>query len=243
MDTNIFTKFGMTSTESKIYTEIAKNRENSIGILIKKTGLHRGTVYNSINNLIKKGFVSFIDKQGARMYSIIKGTIFKNIIDEKNRELIEKLLSELNNLQEDNKNQEVGVYYGIQAFKKLFLDIYDISKQNDLEYLFLGEGGKMTDAVGQPYYRYTQELKKKMKVLCRIILSKETKNLPYRKYTTGDIKYLPTKISSPVNFWIYSDNVLLVIWDSNPLISIKIENKHLADGFRNYFEYLWKISK
>jgi DNA-binding MarR family transcriptional regulator len=249
MDMDILTKFGMTPTEAKIYGEIGKYQETAIGPIIKKSGLHRGTVYNSINNLIKKGFVSFIDKQETRKYRIIGESIFKNIIDEKNRELkenqleAEKLLNDLNKLKATNDNQEVAVYYGLQSFKELFLDLYGECKKDKLDYLFLGEGGKMADAVGNSYYKYTQDLKKKMKIPCRIILSKETKSLPYRKHTIGNIRYLPTKISSPVNFWIYGNKVLLVLWDSNPLISIKIESLQLANGFRNYFEYLWGISK
>jgi predicted transcriptional regulator len=249
MDIEVLTKFGMTNVEAKVYLEIAKLDETPIGPVIKKTGLHRGTVYNCINSLIKKGFVGFVNKNGMNYYKSSGSKMFENLIKDKKSELeenknkIDRLLEDINRLQKSAENQEVQVFYGVSAFKNLFLEIYDECREKNIEYLFLGEGGKMTDAVGQPYYKYTQELKKKMRLGCRIILSRETKALPYRKYTVGNIKYLPTKISSPVNFWIYHNKVLLVIWDSNPLISIRITSNALADGFRNYFEYLWNVSK
>ena len=56
MDVNELVSFGMTKTEAKIYLEISKLDETKIGPIIKRTGLHRGTVYNAINDLIEKGF-------------------------------------------------------------------------------------------------------------------------------------------------------------------------------------------
>lgn len=77
---------------------------------------------------------------------------------------------------------------------------------------------------------------------CKIILNKENIAPPHLKYVVGNIKYLSTKIDSPVNYWIYDDIVLLVLFQTRPLISIKIKTKLLANSFKNYFEYLWEIA-
>lgn len=248
MEINLLEKFGMTPTEAKVYSEIAKISETTIGPIIKKTGLHRGTVYNCINSLSKKGFLSCSNRSGVGIYKITGKKVFDIMLSQKKEEVAIEM-EELQNLFENflnskkESNNEAEIIYGLNGFKKLFLDMYEECNAKKSEYLFLGEGGKMTEAVGQPYYQYTQDLKKKMKIECRIILSKESKNLSYRKYTFGDIRYLPTKISSPVNFWIYEDKVVMVLWDSKPLISIKLSGKGIADGFRNYFEYLWTLSR
>jgi predicted transcriptional regulator len=248
MDLSVLTKFGMTPIEAKVYAEITKNEENRIGLIIKKTNLHRGTVYNSIHNLIEKGFVLIVNKSGISHYKSTGKKIFEILSNQqkedsdKNIKELDSLFTNIYNLKKEGK-QEVDLIYGLNGFKKVYLEMYDECKEKNQEYLFMGEGGKMTLAVGEGYYKFTQKLKNKMKLNCRIILSKETKNLPYRKYTEGNIKYLPTKVSSPVNFWIYSNKVIIALWDSSPLICIKIIGEDTANGFRNYFEYLWKIAK
>lgn len=249
MNVEYLISLGLTPTESKVYLEIAKFNETEIGKIIKITGLHRGSVYNAIEDLIKKGFISFLDRQGHRYYKISGKKIFENIIEEKisTAENLQKKLSnlfeEIERKKPENSNQEVEVFYGISSFKNLFLEIYDECKKRDIEYLFQGMGGEMQDATGEAFYKYTQKLKKKLKVKCRVILDKATLKHSYHKHVKGNIRYLSSKINSPINFWIYGDNVLIVIFGATPLVSIKIKSKLLSDGFTSYFEELWKIAK
>jgi len=249
MDINELISFGMTKTEAKIYLEISKLDETKIGSIIKRTELHRGTVYNAINDLIEKGFLSLIDKDRQRFYKISGNKIFENIIKEKQDSIlkeskqIEKFFKNLDKLKEKTSKQEVEAFYGLKAFKALFLEIYDECKKNDFEYLFQGRGGEMQDETGAAFYRYTQKLKKKMKIKCRVILDKENLHHSYHKYVIGNIKYLSSDIYSPVNLWIYGDALLLVLFGAKPLISIRIKSEGLSDGFRNYFENLWRIAE
>lgn len=243
MEFELLRKFGMTNTEIKVYLEITKVHETKIGPITKKTGLHRGTVYNALTSLIKKGFVIYTDKKNVRYYRTSGDKIFKQLIREKEEELKEdkEKIDELAKITKNLPDEEVDVkiLFGVEAFKTLFLEIYDECKKCDCEYLFQGRGGEMQDAVGEGFYKYTQKLKKKMRIKCRVILSKETKNLAYHKYTVGIIKYLSTKVYSPINLWIYGDTVLFVLFKTNPLTSIKIKSSSVADGLRNYFETIW----
>jgi DNA-binding MarR family transcriptional regulator len=238
-------KFGMTKTEAKIYLELSKLGETKIGDIIKITGLHRGTVYNALNDLIEKGFVGFVDVQEGRMYKVSGKSIFLNVVDEKHKEIeagkkhIDEFFRQLSRLKQEVTEQKVKVLYGLDAFKMLFLDMYKECRAKKTEYLFMGEGGKMSDAVGLGYYKHTQKLKKDLKIKCRIILSRESRSLPYHQYCQGNKRYMPTKVPSPVNFWIYGSKVLFVIWDSKPLVSIVVQSNQLANGFRNHFEGLW----
>jgi len=54
------------------------------------------------------------------------------------------------------------------------------------------------------------------------------------------VRYLEVK--SPATTTIYNDKVAIHILTDKPLIII-IKNKDIADGYRNYFEILWKIAK
>jgi len=239
---------GLTKTEAKVYLELARIGETSIGNVIKSSGLHRGTVYNVLNNLAKKGFISFIDKDGKRYYKISGEKIFSNIFEQKKKTIeseeknLEKLFSEFNRLKTSSA-QEVDVFYGTESFKTLFLEVYDSCKKTNSEYLFQGRGGEIQDTLGEAFYKYSQKLKKKMKIKCRAILDLENRKHSYHKYVIGSLKYLTSKSQSPVSFWIYGDTVLIVLFGAKPLTSIRIKSEGLSDSFRGYFEYLWSISK
>jgi len=246
METNDLMSFGMTYTEAKIYKEISKLGKIPIGPIIKRTGLHRGTVYNCINNLIEKGFVGFIDKD-KRYYGVSGTGIFKDILKNKEkilkdeRKKIEEYSKEISENNKKPGKQEVRVFSGVSAFKALFLEMLDECGEKKEPYISQALGGEMRKGVGGGFYKYSQKLKKRKGIKCRIILSKKSKDLPHHKYTEGDIRYLPSKIQSPVNFWIYCDKILFVVWEEKPVTIIKIQSGPLANSFKKYFDNLWEV--
>ncbi|MDO8460629.1 MAG: helix-turn-helix domain-containing protein [Nanoarchaeota archaeon] len=246
MDNDLLKNFGMTNTEIKVYLEIGKNGETKIGPIIQRTGLHRGTVYNSLTSLVDKGFISFSDKENIRYYKVSGEKIFKQILEDKEKEIIEEKSSISNIFNSfvlaDKKETDFNVYFGVNSFKNLFLDIFESCKKDKSEYLFLGMGGEMLDAVGEGFYKYTQQLKKKENLKYRGILAKESINHAYKKNIYGNTRYISTPVFSPINLWIYGDTALLVLFKTDPLTIIKIKSRPLADGFRNYFEVLWSSS-
>ena len=241
--------FGMTRVEATVYLELSRFRECKIGTIINRTGLHRGTVYNAISNLMKKGYLSFVDKEGSRHYRLSGKNIFRDNIKRKKEQLesemekVNRFFDEIEKMRAADDTQEVQTFYGIEAFKSLFLEIFYYCSKRNIEYLFQGMGGEMMQATGEGFYKYTQEKKRQMAVRCRVILAKETKKMKYHRYTHGNIRYLPTRIKSPINFWIYDKYLLMVLFGTEPLVSIKVRSSNLSDGFRNYFENLWKISE
>ena len=41
---------------------------------------------------------------------------------------------------------------------------------------------------------------------------------------------------------IYGDKVAFVVWTEKPVVTI-INNSHVADSYRQLFNFLWKVSK
>ena len=244
-----FESFGLTPTETKIYTEVAHLGEIKIGDLIKRTELHRGTVYNVILRLVEKGFLSFIIKSGCKWYTVTGKKIFqeklkKEELDIKSKILdVEKFFEHVEEISKDKENADVKIYYGVESFKNLFLEMYDTCKKQKIEYLFMGKGGEMAKATGMGFYEYTQKLKKKLGIICRVLIDRQAKKLEFHKSMQGNRKYLETNTDSPINFWIYDNTTFIVLFESKPLVSIKIQSKTLSDAFRNYFETIWRTTK
>ncbi len=246
MNTEVFTKFGMTPVEAQVYSSILGLKDTPMGHIIKKTGLHRGTVYNSLINLIRKGFVSFIDKTGLRYYNASDSRVFESIIEEQKKELeehkktVDKILSDFKCGQEGLGPQEVGVYNGVASFKSLFLEMYEFCKNGKIEYLFQGKGGEMEEAVGEAFYKYTKKLRAESKIKCRMILDSKYSKIDEKESSIVKKRFVSNKVNSPVNYWIYGDNILMVLFEIEPLTIIKIRSANLAASMRDYFEHLWK---
>jgi hypothetical protein len=78
----------------------------------------------------------------------------------------------------------------------------------------------------------------KNKVKVKIIAEdKSISNIPL-----SEIKYLPNKYSSPLAMNIYQDKTAIILWAKDP-IAIVIKNKEITQGYKNYFELMWKIAK
>jgi sugar-specific transcriptional regulator TrmB len=242
-------KFGMTKTEAKLYLSIARLGETMIGPIVKSTGLHRGTVYNSINDLVEKGFVSFIDKGGLRYYKATGQKIFNSILSERIHEN-DKQKIELGDFFEDLAkyekkpvDNEVAVFYGKDALKTALISMINHCEKHNCEFIFLGDGREINDNLGEGFFLYLQRLKKKKGVKARVLLDMIHREHQHHKQLVGLVGYLSNKVYTPVNFWIYEDRVLLVLFKANPLTIIKIRSENLADSFRNYFECLWDVSE
>jgi hypothetical protein len=56
-------------------------------------------------------------------------------------------------------------------------------------------------------------------------------------------RFLPKEIESPAVINIYGDRVINVLWKNNKPLCFMLINKEIADSYRQYFNYLWSLSK
>lgn len=56
-----------------------------------------------------------------------------------------------------------------------------------------------------------------------------------------EARYLPEQFTQPTATHIWPDRISILFFDKVPRI-IEIKSAKVADGFRNYFEMLWKMS-
>jgi hypothetical protein len=70
------------------------------------------------------------------------------------------------------------------------------------------------------------------------------KGLPGVKFNElpdTESRYLPKEFLSPMVIWVFGNKVAHVIWDSESIFLI--DNKQVADDYRNYFKMLWGMGK
>ncbi len=75
------------------------------------------------------------------------------------------------------------------------------------------------------------------KLMSNLFPNQQRRSVPYYEY-----KILPPELSSPHVIVFYGNKVANIIWKKIPLATI-IEDKEIVEGYKKYFDYLWKSIK
>ena len=223
---------GLTENESKVYLALLELGPSLAGNISRKSGLHRRTVYDTTEMLIKKGLIGYILKNNRRLFQASDPKRLLEMLREKENILAPLIQGLSAKYSITKEKEETNFYKGKEGLKTIFED-----QLNAKEILILGASTKAYEIL-QFYFKWYDKTRKQKKIKARIIAQdKNIKTLPF-----AEIRYLPKKYSNPVSVNIYSDKTAIILWASQPL-AILIKNKEIAEGYKNYFELLWKIAK
>ncbi len=243
MDTKILEEVGLTSNESKVYLSLIELGSSSATQIIQKTGLHRAVVYDLLERLIGKGLVGHAIKGRKKFFEATNPERLKEILQEKEQKLSE-ILPRLLELSKFQTKLEVKIYKGKEGIKNVFEDIL---RSKPKEWLSLSSGGETYKVL--PYFlEHFHKARIKNKILARgLLLDNPTarkRGETLAKMSLTEIRYLPKTFLTPTVMNIYDNRVTMyLVTEENIPFIILIENKELSKSFREYFEWLWKLSK
>src|SRR3989344_4853867 len=126
---------GLTETEAKVYIVLIKNGCSQIGLIAKNTGVHRRTIYDTMERLIEKGLVSYISQNNIKSFEAVNPNRLLDILKER-EENIKSALTELQALYKGTKEKKETLFFrGKESLKTVFDDQINIGK----EILFMGK--------------------------------------------------------------------------------------------------------
>jgi sugar-specific transcriptional regulator TrmB len=238
MNTDVFEQLGLTQAESKVYLALLELGSSQAGNITSKTGIHRRTVYDSIERLIEKGLVSFISQNNIKFFEAVDPKQLLEILKEK-QDNLKQILPELDLLHNSSKEkQETTFFRGKLGLKSVFNHQIEVGK----EILVFGASVDAPNIL-KAYFPYYDRERVKKKISVKIVFDESVKNNDYIKsIPNADIKFIPKEYSSPAAINVYGDNVAIILWSEEP-IAILIKNKDIAKGYKNYFSLLWNVSK
>ncbi|MFH1500605.1 MAG: helix-turn-helix domain-containing protein [archaeon] len=224
---------GLTENESKVYLALLELGPSLAGQVSRKTGLHRRTVYDTTEMLIKKGLLGYILKNNRRLFQASSPSRFLDIIKEKEN-LIAPIVKKLEGMYTKTKEkEETNFYKGKEGLKTVFEDQLKCK-----EILILGASPKAYEIL-KFYTKWYDKARKEKKIKARIIA--EDRNV--KRIPLAEIRYLPEKYSNPVAVNIYGDKVAIILWESSKPMAIVIKSEEISKGYKNYFELMWKVAK
>ena len=145
---------GLTENESKVYLALIDLGPSLAGQISRKTGMHRRTVYDTTEMLIKKGLVGYMLKNNRRLFQASNPQRILEIIKEKEN-LLTPLISQLSEKFVSTKEkEETNFYKGKEGLKTVFED-----QLNAKEILILGASPKAYEVL-QFYFKWYDKKRK-----------------------------------------------------------------------------------
>jgi len=230
----ILQRLGLTKMEARIYLALIDLGKAQAGILSRKTGIHRRSVYDALDRLIEKGLVSYIQENEKRYYAAADPRRLQEIIELQQQEMSIILPALQAKFQEYKGRQETLFYRGVEGIKTVFEDQINQGK----EVLIIGASRNARELLKFYLPHYTNKrIKKKIKLKAIYAGAVIREEVPF-----STIRYLPESFASPVSTNVYGDTVAIMVWGPEP-VAIVLQQTEIALAFRNYFEALWKMAK
>ena len=227
---------GLSEKEAKIYLELTKIGPVNANTLAKRLSIERTVTYNILNKLIERGLVNYIVKEKRKLFNTADPENLLKPIKEK-EELLNEIIPKIKALKKVKPEETiVEIYEGKEALKTLF----NIAIKIKEEILIFGGTGKAYEIFPlQIPHREKEAIKQKLRI--RAIFNYEAKEHPFTKLPIVQSKYLQKGYENTATTTILGDMIAIHIVQEKPVV-IAIKNKHMAQGYRNIFEFLWKYA-
>lgn len=246
---DVLRNIGLTEYETKIYISSLELGKATAGEILQKANLTSGKIYEILNVLKNKGFISEVVEAGVRKFSPADPSLIKNYLNEKkvNIEKQEKdfgtilpdILSKINTKKEDVK---VDVFYGIKGLRAAYAKEMSYYKENKNLYVMgIMEGEFYPEEVYNFFISTLYPARKKAKIVAKKIFSITAKNKKDRVEKDSKVRYI--NYNSPVSVLVIGELTLIGIHSKGALIQISIESEEVAKSFIQQFELMWKIAK
>jgi sugar-specific transcriptional regulator TrmB len=243
----VLSQLDLSELEMQIYLLLLQNPEINVTDLAKKTGMYRLKIYSALDNLQKAELVA----QGkdynrkieleppAKIATKLK--LKENSLNRINSDF-EALLPELQSQYYSSARQPITrIYEGKKEFTQIFHQILEETKQGG-EIIILGESSDFYKIIDLYYFRQNW-MKPRIKkgVWVKVLVHSDNHDfisqMPNNEQELRQMKILPKSIVSPGAIWIANNKV--INWNTVMARAIVIEDKVMADFYRQMFDMLW----
>jgi sugar-specific transcriptional regulator TrmB len=225
---------GLTSTEAKIYLMLIDISKAQAGVLSRRTGIHRRSIYDALDRLIEKGLVSYIIENDKRYYMPTDPSRIQDMIDQQHVDVSSIMPTLLAKFYEQKDKQQTFFYRGKEGIKTVFEDQIKVGK----DIYIIGASREVEKHLKYYLPHYTKKrVKKKIRIHALYALPTHEKQPPSCK-----IKYLPRSFRSLVSTNIYGSKAVIFLWLPHDPVAIQINQPDIAKTFKQYFDLLWGIA-
>ncbi len=240
LDRELLKNLGFTNNEIEIYIHVLAGGSIGAGLLAERTGLHRQACYDALERLMKKGFVSFVVKNGKKNFQALSPSKLVDHVEEL-RHRMEDMVPALENLAKAAEAKPfVEVYTGKNALRLVLSDIINNLQKSGQEIAIIGVDESEFLAQDKPAVEQYIRRMNKWNLNEKLLTIEGAKVLFPGKQS--QYRFLPRKFFNPNPTYIYGNKVVHMIWGP-PLYAIMVESQQVADNLRKQFQLLWKMAR
>lgn len=234
-------KTGLTPAESRTYRALLSDGPCKAGQLLKKTGLHKATLYACLDRLLEKGLGQFVYADKTRIFEAAPPErLLENL-----QETQSLLAAALPKLKENARRSapQATIYVGYEGLKGMCEQMLQRLKGGGT-YADFGSGGLFKDVMG-PYFHVWQAKKRRWNIRPRVLFDDNVrrKNPQLLKEYFGEARFVPKQYHCPSDTFIFQDTVAVFVWSAQPPFAVVIRNKETAEGYLKIFNWMWTQAK
>ncbi len=240
----ILSALGLSRNEIKIYISLTKFGLSSAGQISKKSKIHRRNVYDALERLIWKGMASFVMLNGKKFFKAADPSRLVFIIEEEKSRLnklknsVKALMPTLKAHPASNEDSDVQHFRGYEGIKTVYEDIIKTSNN------YIGYGPGIHEQVAlKPYFKHYFKKIEKAGLQIRVIWNESSRGKYFTKIKGMNSRYFANSVSSYLAMRVYGTKVAIILLSKEEPMAILINNKTIANEYKNYFEIMWEAAK
>jgi sugar-specific transcriptional regulator TrmB len=237
-------KIGLTEKEASVYLAALRLGKSPVQIIAKEAKVNRGTAYNIIDALTKKGLISSY-QEGKKQYFFAESPdqlelLFKQQLEEIefNRSRLKELLPELKQMDNKEKDKPVVRYFeGKNGIRAMVEDMFDVEKGTEIVMVYPYD--VVEGAFSSSERESWKNKRTKSNVMIKAMYTKKDGSYPRGKTNRIDKKIPMDKYSIKSDIAVYENRIRIASFgDKN--VGIIIENRDMADTLKSILNLAWK---
>lgn len=239
-------ELGFNKNEAKVYLALIKFGKADANQLIKHTKFHKNIVYDNLEKLIDKGLVTYIVEEGRRLFKVASPNMLVELFEEKAKDIEKKKNKAVAIAKEISKaakaiklKQEATIYRGVKGIKSFYNELLNIGK----DFIVFGAPQVSMQIMEEVFWRNFVTKKENKKIKARLLFNESIRD--YGDSIKGKlniVRYFAKDFEPLTETNIQQDRVAIIVWTEEPVLFL-IQDKFVADSYREFFEKMWKEAK
>jgi sugar-specific transcriptional regulator TrmB len=241
MDKKILEEIGLSKNEIEVYLALLKLGKTTSWKLTAETGIQVSALYYCLDNLIKKGLVSYVIIANKKHFQAASPEQLVQLVDNRKKQL-EIMLPELKAYQRESEERiQTNVYEGYKGFKGIYDRLLRVMKKGETYYVFGARqiGDKTNENVNLMLTSFHKQRDKqgiKVKIIFNKDVEKEVKKVT-KEFKQMDLRFSEIKTNS---FVLIYDNRIVNFLYTDKLIAIETISTDVYNSYKHFFEEMWK---
>ncbi len=230
--------FGLTDTEIEIYLALLELGEATASEIALKNSLNRTFTYDRLDQLLKKGLVSYYVKDTRKYFkpadpqqliALLKENQEKILLGLKQKEKeVADIVPTLRKLQKPKEYLPEVELYTTKRGVKTVLNLI-LKEKKDL-YIY-GSLSKFKEIM-EHYYEIWNKQRAEMKIKTKILTADKT------SIADAAIDYLPLEQKETATTFTFGNKIAIIVWGQIP-VGILMESTEIAKSNLLFFNSLW----